>query len=75
MKLYKIGRTRTGFYHAWEEPFKSRSQAVEEAKKFSLGCLEQTSVYACDGDAYVEIIRVTPHFSESKEVTFIVSKV
>lgn len=75
MKLYKIGRTRTGFYHAWQECFKTRKQAIEEAKKFSLGCLEQTSVYACDGDAYVEIARVTPQVSESEEVTFIVLKV
>ena len=75
MKLYQIGRTRTGFYHAWQECFKTRKAAIEKAKKFSLGCLEQTSVYACDGDAYVEIIRVTPQVSESGEVTFIVLKV
>lgn len=70
MKLYKIGRTRTGFYHAWQECFKTRKQAIDEAKKFSIGCLETTSVYACDGNAYVEIIRVTPHFSESDQITF-----
>ena len=70
MKLYKIGRTRTGFYHAWQECFKTRKRAIDEAKKFAIGCLEQTSVYVCDGDAYAEIIRVTPHFFESEIVTF-----
>lgn len=74
MKHYRIGRTMSGFDNAWRDEFKSRKAAIEEAKKFSLGCLETTSIYACDGKHHVEIMQITPQFSESEEITFIVLK-